>query len=580
MLWLAIHLPNLPLDLLCDAANDTQPPLVVEESHGQTRTIAACNAAAAAHGVRAGQTLASALALCGSLHVVPRRPRDERAALERLATWVLAYSSQVGLSPFAGVQLEIEASQRLFGGLVPLTRRLGDEVAALGYRAQLAVAPTPAGARLLARAGERRIVRGLPALERAVRKLPLTTVGAPLAARPNGLRAASDAPTALAEIPAEAIAGLEGIGVRRFDALLRLPRAELARRFGHAVPHYLDRLLGRRPEPVAPFRAPEHFRTQVELPYAVEHTEGLAFVLRRLLRELCAWLVVRQLALLRARITLGHEGRAPTEVALGLCAPSGDAEHLAGLARAQIDRLVLPAPVLTFALEACECVALGGDNRDLFLRAGEREDIARAIERLGSRLGTELLHVPALVSDHRPEKATAAAGVERIRSAGAGARATGDPSRGRSPRKPRTRTSVADSSRATAAVATASRVAQASVDGHSTARRWAGASGDGKVAAPARAKTGGRPAHDDEIAAPPGPRPLYLLDPPQPLEWWLYRAGGMGAMEGPERIESGWWDGAPVARDYYRVRTGQGIDLWIYRERAPRDTWFVHGLFA
>jgi protein ImuB len=75
-------------------------------------------------------------------------------------------------------------------------------------------------------------------------------------------------------------------------------------------------------------------------------------------------------------------------------------------------------------------------------------------------------------------------------------------------------------------------------------------------------------------------RPLFLLEPAQPLDWWLRQAGGAVGFEGPERIESGWWDGAPVSRDYFRIATAQGLRLWAYRERPPRDGWFVHGLFA
>jgi protein ImuB len=51
---------------------------------------------------------------------------------------------------------------------------------------------------------------------------------------------------------------------------------------------------------------------------------------------------------------------------------------------------------------------------------------------------------------------------------------------------------------------------------------------------------------------------------------------------GPERIESGWWDGRDVARDYYVATTAAGARLWIYRERRARGTpgWFVHGVFG
>jgi len=73
------------------------------------------------------------------------------------------------------------------------------------------------------------------------------------------------------------------------------------------------------------------------------------------------------------------------------------------------------------------------------------------------------------------------------------------------------------------------------------------------------------------------PRPLWLLDPPRRLA-----EGEFALLVGPERIESGWWDGAEARRDYFIARTGESSLAWIYRERGPEpgENWFLHGLFA
>jgi protein ImuB len=78
------------------------------------------------------------------------------------------------------------------------------------------------------------------------------------------------------------------------------------------------------------------------------------------------------------------------------------------------------------------------------------------------------------------------------------------------------------------------------------------------------------------------PRPLWLLDEPLPLSEHEVRQldeSGLILEEGPERIESGWWDGKGVARDYYRARRAQGSRLWVLQERHTRR-WYVHGVFA
>jgi protein ImuB len=81
------------------------------------------------------------------------------------------------------------------------------------------------------------------------------------------------------------------------------------------------------------------------------------------------------------------------------------------------------------------------------------------------------------------------------------------------------------------------------------------------------------------------PRPVWLLAAPLPLESVL-----LILEQGPERIESGWWDGKGVARDYYiaRQRRGtrprgasltHGARLWVFQERQSKR-WYLHGMFA
>jgi protein ImuB len=48
----------------------------------------------------------------------------------------------------------------------------------------------------------------------------------------------------------------------------------------------------------------------------------------------------------------------------------------------------------------------------------------------------------------------------------------------------------------------------------------------------------------------------------------------------PERIETGWWDGIEIARDYYTAIDIHGVRLWIFRERAAPHRWFLHGVFG
>ncbi len=78
-------------------------------------------------------------------------------------------------------------------------------------------------------------------------------------------------------------------------------------------------------------------------------------------------------------------------------------------------------------------------------------------------------------------------------------------------------------------------------------------------------------------------RPLWLLSAPKQLserEGLPLRRGPLRLLGEPERIETGWWDGGDIARDYYTAIDIHGVRLWIFRERAVPHRWFLHGVFG
>lgn len=70
------------------------------------------------------------------------------------------------------------------------------------------------------------------------------------------------------------------------------------------------------------------------------------------------------------------------------------------------------------------------------------------------------------------------------------------------------------------------------------------------------------------------PRPSFLLPRPIPLRGFDHVVIGSA-----ERIESGWWDGNDVRRDYLRVRTRDGQHAWAFRV-AGEDALWLQGWFA
>ena len=70
-------------------------------------------------------------------------------------------------------------------------------------------------------------------------------------------------------------------------------------------------------------------------------------------------------------------------------------------------------------------------------------------------------------------------------------------------------------------------------------------------------------------------RPGWLLTEPT-----LLAEQGVQILMGPERIESGWWDGADIRRDYYLIRTRAGQQGWAYRCVGQNDGLWLQGWFA
>ena len=81
---------------------------------------------------------------------------------------------------------------------------------------------------------------------------------------------------------------------------------------------------------------------------------------------------------------------------------------------------------------------------------------------------------------------------------------------------------------------------------------------------------------------PLAPRPLWLLAEPLSLEvrdGWPWLDGRLELEPERERIDSGWWDGHAVARDYFVAASPEGERFWIYRDIRGRRGWYLHGFF-
>ncbi|HQW81430.1 MAG TPA: DNA polymerase Y family protein [Pseudomonadota bacterium] len=516
MLWLALQFPHLAIDTRPGAETQTEP-LAISEAQGARRIIIAANAAARVQGVRAGQVLGAAQTLCAELKTATRRSSDEDAAMQSLALWALGYSSLVARHGDDTLLVEIGASRLLFDNERRLLQAIAVDLEGDGLACVAGLAATASAARLFASAGHGRIVRDLADLREHITAIELH----------HG------------DLPTDTCDALAGVGVRRYGALLRLPRHELARRFGQVVPDHLDTLLGRRAEVIVPMRIAERFRQRLEWPHAIANSMVLLFPARRLLVAAAHWLVACQRSTTRLRLAFAHEDHPDTVIDLGLGQSSADREHLIAVVRARLERLTLPQGCVALTLELTETQALDAPSRDLFVRHGEApEDAQQLLDRLQGRLGDTAVERFVVAEDHRPEFCVGATHGSRFFS-----RPTGTSQEKRFFSRP---------------------------TGTSQEKRFF-----------SRPTGTSQEKHRDPWVAPTtAMRPMFLLSEPQPVAQWPSFDWRRARLSLPERIESGWWDEADATRDYYRLDQTDGARLWVFRNRQAPHDWFVQGVYA
>lgn len=382
MRWLSLYCGELALESV-QRASQVTAPFVLCEGEDRHARIHARNPAAAAAGIEPGMSLTAARSLCQTLQTQRRQPALEQAALHNLAAWAGQFTSTVCVQP-GGLLLEIEGSLKLFGGLQALRLRIERGLRKLGYSARTAVAPTPLGSWLLARAGQPQAVESLSHLNSILRSLSINIL----------------------ERPEHLLHTLRALGLRTIGDCLRQPRAALSRRLGPEFLHYLDRALGRIPDPRPPFRPPPRFHSRLLLPAEVHSSDALLFAARRQLLELHGFLLARGCGVQTLHWHLGHRHRPPSHLELGLLQASRSVRHLQELLQERLERLALVAPVEELILEVDQLLPLRDSSGRLFADAVQtQQDWTQLLERLRARLGADAVCGVCPVPDHRPERA-------------------------------------------------------------------------------------------------------------------------------------------------------------------------------
>ncbi len=387
MLWIALYLPQLPLDLATrrwpDALHANMPLAIT-----QARRIGWANPCALQAGIVPGMPESAAHTRLANIVLIPRDVTLEADAVTEAVLWALHFTPQVSVLE-QGLLMEVSASLRLFGGLDALLQQLRGGILELGFTPQLASAPTAAAAWIFALQadglqGDHANFAGLLA------RLPVSLL---VSVQPH-------------------LDALQAIGCQRIGQLRDLPRGGIARRFGKDVLQELDRAYGVEPEVHAWYEPPASFSARMELGARVDTTEALMHSARRMLMQMTGWLVarhsaVRQFSLLLHHETLRYREKKVTTLPITLASASRDLAHLNLLLQEHLAKVDLSSSVIELGLQADEVELLAAPNTELFpAPVSQTEACGRLLERLASRLGEAAICRLAITGEHRPERSS------------------------------------------------------------------------------------------------------------------------------------------------------------------------------
>jgi protein ImuB len=557
---LSIWLPNLAVDRWAKTsgcAPESAVVLTIEGTHGPI--IHAVTRAAAERGARPGSRLTDARALDPSLIAVPADPDGDFALVQRLARWAGRWSPLVEVDGRDGLRLDVTGVAHLFGGEAGLIADVRERFATMGLTVRVAIASTASAAWALARfanpsplEGEgdsAAAERGEGMRHRPSPHPPTASLRAPPSpSRGEGLCALlAPLPVAALRLPGQATRTLERLGLKTIGALAGVPRRSLARRFREADNPIdaLDRMLGRKPEPLTATPCAPPPRVLLRLEEPAVHPEAGPQALERLVPRLVRELEQRRLGARHLALT-GF--RVDGSVAIASVATSIASREPKHLARLLADKAAALDPGFgfdAFTLEASWAEPLGAAQQSLVEEASGERDVARLVDRLTVKLGRERVRRPVARESHLPERAS-----------GWGAAITAVP------------LPLAGGVRGGPVLQCHSRQAL--------------------PPAPSRKREGetspqrllDRPEAIDVMYATPEGVPRRFV--------WRRVVHDIARVEGPQRIAPEWWRERSTARlrDYYRVEDNDGRRYWIYREgvigdgRGGLPAWFLHGLFG
>jgi protein ImuB len=415
MNFACLYIPTFPVQAVMRLEPELRErAVIIVEPEPPPSRVFALNEAAKKAGAECGMSQVEAAGFKG-VEVRRRSHAAEASAHAALLDLARSFSPRFEDVAVDTVVLDLAGLEALLGSAEEIAQQLAERARKLGFDANVALASNPDAARLAARgwAG-------------------ITLIG-------EGEEASR-----LSELPVEVLTPspekqetLERWGIRTFGALAALPAAELSERLGQEGVRLQRLARGGALRALVPAEEPLHFEEAMDLDYPVAEVEPLAFILGRLLNQLCARLAARGRATQELRLVLGLEGghedsqvkdrnpkseirnstteddlrvssfefriSNPRPRALRLPVPTQDSRLLLKLWLLELEAHPPAAPVLKVAITA-EPTWPRVSQGDLFLpRAPDPQKLELTLARLRGVVGDDKAGSPELLDTHRPD---------------------------------------------------------------------------------------------------------------------------------------------------------------------------------
>jgi protein ImuB len=389
--YLALFLPFLPTERWrsrqAGGAWDETSPFALTERKDNAQRLYALNLAALDQGLAPGLTLADARARLPHLRVADANRRADHELLLALAAHCELYTPLTALDEPDGLVLDVTGCAHLFGGEAGLLSLACKNLAALGFSARAALAPTPDGARALARFSQGGVFSPDEAAL-AVARLPIAAL----------------------EVEEEHLIALSRAGLKAVGDLASRPSRAFAARFGADFPRKIERLLGREDLRITPLRPPPDCMVERHFAEPLAQSESIEAVLSDLIREAQAFLERRGQGGRLFEASFFRADGVVRRLSVETLRPTRDPKILALLFHEKLDSLADPLDpgfgfdALRLAVPRAESFdSAQGDLVALEAREAERE-LGELLDRLTTRFGRARVLRFMQGDAHEPER--------------------------------------------------------------------------------------------------------------------------------------------------------------------------------